>query len=115
MVATGEGTNLRVPPEAGLRQVIHSFPVEDREDPHLVPYNLVDDSVIPHAQFPIPVERAAEGFAIAVGRCAEPSFDGASQAVLQVTGNGRNIFARHQRMVEESGGHLASGSPSASS
>jgi len=82
MVATGEGTILRVPPEARLRQVIHSFPVEDREDPHLVPYNLVDDSVIPHAQFPIPVERAAEGFAVAVGRCAEPSFDGAGQAAL---------------------------------
>ena len=102
-----------MPPEAGLRQVIHSFPVEDREDPHLVPHDLVDDSVVPHAQFPIPVERAAEGFAVAVGGCAEPSFDGAGQAALQVAGNGRNIFARHRRMVEERGGHPASGSPAA--
>src|SRR3990170_281576 len=87
--------------------IVNVFPVDDAVNPHLVVNNFKDHAVIPHAQLPIALEGAPQGFPVALGFGCQAGLDGLGDPLSQVLVDRRNIFGANFGVVGKTVGHPA--------
>ena len=85
--------------------VIDRFPVSDRKNQHVIFLQLVHDSVISNAKFPIAFEGFPKRHSVLVRLKSQTSFDSLSNPTAKVTRDVRDIFLTDSGVVVEGERH----------
>lgn len=87
--------------------VIDRFPVSDRKNQHVIFLQLVHDSVISNAKFPIAFEGLSKRYSVLVGLKSETRCNSLGNPTAKVTWDVRNIFLTDSGVVVEGERHLS--------
>lgn len=87
---------------------VDRFAVPNSQNPHLIPFDLVHDTIVSDTKLPIALQRFAKGSPVLVWGLSQSRLDCTGYSPMEILSNARDVFVGDGGVVPKIEGHLAS-------